>query len=192
MRIRSTTFVFCLVVFAVTTAAGHAQAPAGLDRATIGRIHAEATEKSQAMDHVWWLAEVHGPRATGTPAFEAASQWAMKRFTEWGLSNVHQERFPFGQGWTIERFSLHLVEPQTQAFIGQPRWNSPSTNGPVLSEVVHVRAADETGLAKYQGQLRGKIVVMQPVRAVRMLDGRVVLRMTEQDWTEAATLPPPA
>ena len=192
MRIRSTTFVFCLVVFAVTTAAGHAQAPAGLDRATIGRIRAEATEKSQAMDHVWWLSEVHGPRATGTPAFEAASQWAMKRFTEWGLSNVHQERFPFGQGWTIERFSLHLVEPQTQAFIGQPRWNSPSTNGPVLSEVVHVRAADETGLAKYQGQLRGKIVVMQPVRAVRLLDGRVVLRMTEQDWTEAATLPPPA
>ena len=152
----------------------------------------EATNRSQAMEHLWWLSEVYGPRATGTPAFEAASQWAMKRFAEWGLSNVHQERFPFGQGWTIERFSLHLVEPQTQALIGQPRWNSPPTSGPVLSEVVHVRADSEADLAKYQGQLRGKIVVMQPVRAVRLLDGRVVLRMTEQDWSEAMTIPPAA
>jgi carboxypeptidase Q len=166
------------------------QAPtAGLDRATIGRLRTEAIDKSQALDHVWWLSEVYGPRATGTPALEAASQWAMKRFTEWGLSNVHQERFPFGEGWTIDRFSLHLVEPQTQALIGQPRWNSPSTAGPVLAEVVYVRAESEADLAKVQGQLRGRIVVMQPVRAVRMLDGRVVLRMTEQDWSEALTLP---
>ena len=169
------------------------QAPtAGLDRATIARIRGEATDRSQAMEHLWWLSEVYGPRATGTPALDAASQWAMKRFAEWGLANVHQERFPFGQGWTIERFSLHLVAPQTQAFIGQPRWNSPSTDGPVLSDVVHVKAASEADLAKYQGQLRGKIVVMQPVRAVRLLDGRVVLRMNEQDWTEAMAVPPAA
>src|SRR5262245_45502681 len=95
-----------------------AQGP-GLDRATVSKIRAEATERSQAMDHVWWLSEVYGPRATGTPAFQQASEWAMKRFTEWGLKNVHQERFPFGQGWTIERFAIHLVEPQTQAFVGQ-------------------------------------------------------------------------
>ena len=148
MRTRPVGFALCLAVFVLASLAGLAQAPAaGLDRATIGRIRAEATEKSQAMDHVWWLSEVHGPRATGTPALEAASQWAMKRLTEWGLSNVHQERFPFGQGWTIERFSVHLVEPQTQALVGQPRWNSPSTGGPVVSEVIHVRVQNEADLA---------------------------------------------
>jgi hypothetical protein len=181
-----------VVLVAITVAAATGQAPTtGLDRATIGRIRAEALDRSQAMEHVWWLAEVHGPRATGTPALEAASKWAMDRFREWGLSNVHQERFPFGQGWTIERFSAHLVEPQTQALVGQPRWNSPSTTGPVLAEVVHLRAATEEDLAKYTGQLQGRIVVMQPVRAVRLLDGRVVLRMTEKEWTEAMTPPPP-
>jgi hypothetical protein len=76
--------------------------------------------------------------------------------------------------------------------IGQPRWNSPSTDGPVVTDVVYVRAASEADLAKYQGQLRGRVVVMQPVRPVRLLDGRVVLQMTEQDWTEAMTLPAPA
>jgi len=190
MRTHRVSLVLWLLVLGAAAVA--AQAPgAGLDRAAIARIRTEAIDRSQAMDHVWWLSEVHGPRATGTPAFEAASQWAMGRFAEWGLSNVHQERFPFGQGWTIERFSVHLVEPQTQALIGQPRWNSPSTNGPVLSDVVHVRATSEADLAKYQGQLRGKIVVMQPARAVRLLDGRVVLRMSEPEWTEAMTPPPP-
>jgi hypothetical protein len=181
--------VTLLLVVSAALVSGQAPTP-GLDRATISRIRAEAMDRSQAMDHLWWLSEVYGPRATGTPAFEAASQWAMKRFGEWGLANVHQERFPFGQGWTIERFSVHLVAPQTQVFIGQPRWNSPSTDGPVLSDVVHVTAASEADLAKYRGQLRGKIVVMQPARAVRLLDGRVVLRMNEQDWTEALTVPP--
>jgi hypothetical protein len=172
------------------TLTSSAQGP-GLDRATINRIRTEATERSQAMDHVWWLSEVYGPRATGTPALQAASEWAMKRFTEWGLKNVHQERFPFGQGWTIERFSLHLIEPQTQALVGQPRWNSPSTNGPVLSDVVFVRVQNEADLAKYQGQLRGKVVVMQPPRAVRVLDGRIVLRMNDADWAEALQTPTP-
>ena len=158
---------------------------------TIGRIRAEATERSQAVDHAWWLSEVYGPRATGTPAFEQASEWAMKRFTEWGLKNVHQERFPFGQGWTIERFSAHLVAPQTQAFVGQPRWNSPSTSGAVLADVVQVKATTDAELAKYKGQLMGKIVVMQPVRAVRMLDGRIILRMGDQEWSEALQMPEP-
>lgn len=183
-----------ILLFLLLFSAGPSgQAPsAGLDRATIARLRAEALDRSQAVDHVWWLSEVHGPRASGTPAFEAASEWAMQQFKAWGLSNIHQERFPFGQGWTIERFSVHLVEPQTQAFVGQPRWNSPSTNGAVLSDVVHVRAASEAELAKYKGQLRGRIVVMQPVRPVRLLEDRIVLQMNENDWAEAMTPPQPA
>lgn len=183
---------FTLSALLLVTTVLAAQAPAtgpGLDLAIIGRIRTEAIQRSQAMDHVWWLSEVYGPRATGTPAFQQASEWAMKRFAEWGLANIHQERFPFGQGWTIERFSAHLVQPQTQAFVGQPRWNSPSTSGPVLADVVHVQAQSEADLARYKGQLRGKIVVMQPVRRVRMLDGRIVLRMGDQEWDEAMHTP---
>ena len=38
---------------------------------------------------------------TGTPQMQQASDWAMERFRTWGLSNVHQERFAFGQGWRV-------------------------------------------------------------------------------------------
>ena len=169
-----------------------AQVPmAGVDPATVNRIRGEAITRSRAMETHWWLSEVYGPRATGTPAYTQGADWVMKKFAEWGLKNIHTERFPFGQGWTIERFSIHLLAPQTAALVGQPRWNSPSTNGPVAADVVHVQAATEGDLAKYKGQLQGKIVVSQAVRPVRMLDGRVVLQMTDADWAEAMKLPAP-
>jgi carboxypeptidase Q len=186
------TLLSTLALLAITATLG-AQAPtAGVDPATISRIRGEAITRSQAMETHWWLSEVYGPRATGTPAYQQGADWVMKKFAEWGLQNIHIERFPFGQGWTIERFSLHMTAPQTASLVGQPRWYSPSTNGPVTAEVVHVTATTEADLAKYQGQLRGKIVVTQGVRAVRMLDGRVVLRMNDADWAEAMKEPAPA
>ena len=54
---------------------------------------------------------------------------------------------------------------------------------------MHVKATTEADLEKYKGQLQGKIVVLQAPRAVRMLDGRVVLRMNDSDWTEAMKVP---
>ena len=70
------------------------------------------------MDTHWWLSEGFGPRATGTPGYQAAADWAMKKFNEWGLKNVHIERFPFGQGWSIDRFSVHLLTPQPAPLVG--------------------------------------------------------------------------
>jgi len=175
-----------LLIVTLTTAA---QAP--VDPVTIGRIRQEAMQGSQVMDHAWWLSEVYGPRVSGTPAFAAASEWAMKRFTEWGLSNVHQERFRYGQGWVIEKFSAQLLQPQPQILIGAPRAFSRSTPGPVTADVIRLAVESEADLAKYKGQLRDKIVVMQPTRAVRMLDGRIVLRMADTDFDEAAHTPVP-
>lgn len=171
-----------------------AQTPPAADPATLARIRDEATQRSQALDHVWWLSEVFGPRATGTPAFTQASEWAMGRFREWGLANVHQERFAFGQGWTIQHFAAHLTEPQTAVLVGAPRAWSPSTNGTVSGEVVQLFAETEADLAKYAGTLRGRIVLLQPARAVHMLDrAPVILRMDDGPWwDEAATTLVPA
>lgn len=177
------------VLLILTLALG---AQPAIDLTTIGRIRQEAMQRSQVMDHAWWLAEVYGPRVSGTPAFTAASEWAMKRFTEWGLTNVHQERFSFGQGWVIEKFSAQLLTPQPQILVGAPRNFSRSTAGPITADVVRLAVESEADLAKYKGQLKDKIVVVQPTRAVRMLDGRIVLRMTEADFSEAAHTPVPA
>jgi carboxypeptidase Q len=184
---RTTLNVAAVVFFTVTVATQPA-----VDLGTISRIKQEALTQSQAMDHVGWMSDVYGPRVTGTPNFQRASDWAMKRFSEWGLANVHQERFAFGQGWRVERFSAHIVAPEPQPIIGYPRTYSPSTKGTIVGDVVRVEIRTDADLAKYKGTLKDKIVLAQGPRAVRMLDGRIVLRMNDKDIEEAWATPIPA
>jgi hypothetical protein len=180
------------VCLGLVTAVAVASAQSAVDRATIARIKDEALKRSQAMDHVSWLSDVHGPRVTGTPNLSRASEWVMKRLTEWGLANVRQERFAFGQGWRVERFSAHLLTPSPQPIIGYPRTYSPSTRGTIVADVVRVDIRSDADFAKYRGTLRDKIVLPQPARRVRMLEDRVVLRMNEKDTAEALSTPAPA
>jgi carboxypeptidase Q len=100
-----------------------------LDYTTLGRIRDEGLSRSQVMDHISWLSDVYGPRLTASPGLQQASEWTMKKFAEWGLANVHQERFKFGKGWSLVRFSAHLIEPQVQPLIGYPNTWSPGTKG---------------------------------------------------------------
>ena len=168
-----------------------AQSP--VDLGTISRIKQEALTRSQAMDHVGWMSDVYGPRVTGTPNFQRASEWAMKRFTEWGLANVHQERFAFGQGWRVERFSAHMIAPEPQPIIGYPRTFSPSTKGTISGDVVRVDIRSRGGLREVQGQAqRQDRAAAGRTRRVRMLEDRIVLRMNEEDIAEALTTPIPA
>lgn len=170
-----------------------AQAPQErLDYDTIGRIREEGLNRSQVMDHISWLADVYGPRLTGGPGIAQAGDWALKKFGEWGLVNAHKETFPFGKGWSLERFSAHMIEPQVQPLIGLPGAWSPGTNGTVVAEVVRVQIDSEADFARYRGTLAGKIVLTQPARAVRLLEGTIVHRMTDQQFAEAATTPIPA
>jgi carboxypeptidase Q len=181
------------ILLVLVSAVAAAQAPERVDATMVARIREEGLNRSKVMDHLGWLSDVYGPRVTGSPALAEASRWAMNTLTTWGLANVHQERFTFGYGWTVERFSVHLVEPQTQPLIGYPRAWSVSTPGTITAEVVaaDLRSADD--FATYRGTLKGKIVLTQSQRIVPMLDGRVVLRMTDAELKEAATeVPQPA
>ena len=144
------------------------------------------------MDHISWLSDVYGPRLTGSPAIQQASEWAMRKFGEWGLANIHQERWKFGKGWSLVRFSAMMLEPQPQPIIGYPREWSSGTKGPVTADVVRVQIANEADFAKYRGTLAGKIVLTQPARRVRMLEGPIILRMDDQYEKEAETTPVPA
>ena len=179
------------VALCATAIAIHAQTEK-LDYQAIDRIRDEGLNRSQVMDHISWLSDVYGPRLTGSPAIQQASEWAMKKMTEWGLANAHQERFAFGKGWSLVRFDANMIEPQVQPLVGYPRAWSRGTNGRVTADVVRVQIAADADFATYQGKLKGKIVVMQPARTVRMLEGPVVLRMTEPNMVEAATIPVPA
>ena len=163
-----------------------------LDYAAIGQIRDEGLSRSQAMDTLFWLTDRYGPRVTGSPGMEEAGAWTMKRMTDWGLSNVHREEFDFGRSWSIVRFSAHMIEPRIQPLIGLPKTWSTATDGPVSAEVVRATIASDADFARYKGQLKGKIVLAQALRSVRMLEGPFIVRMDGDLAREAGTTPVPA
>jgi carboxypeptidase Q len=163
-----------------------------LDYAAIGQIRDEGLNRSQVMDTLFWLTDRYGPRLTGTPAIDEAGAWTMKKMTEWGLSNVHREEWNFGRGWSLVRFSAHMIEPRIQPLIGFPKTWSVGTDGPVSADVVRATIATDADFAKYKGQLKGRIVLSQPSRAVRMLEGPFIVKMDGDLAKEAGTTPIPA
>jgi carboxypeptidase Q len=163
-----------------------------LDYPTIAGIRDEGLNRSQVMDHIGRLSDVYGPRLTGSPAILQASDWAIRKFNEWGLVNAHRETWPFGKGWSLVRFSAHMIEPQIQPLIGFPGSWTPGTNGTVTADVVRAQIDSEADFEKYRGKLQGRIVLTQPERVVPMLEGLIVHRMGEDGLSEAATTPIPA
>jgi carboxypeptidase Q len=181
-----------LIPFVVAFAAVPVAQTEKLDYAALAQIRDEGLNRSQAMETLFWLSDRYGPRLTGSPGIEEAGAWTMKKMTEWGLANVHREDWDFGRSWSLERFSAHMIEPQIQPLIGFPKTWSPGTDGVVSAEVVRATIATEADLAKYKGQLKGKIVLAQPTRAVRMLEGPFIVRMDGDLAAEAETTPIPA
>ena len=180
-----------ILLTAAAVALPVAQQQTELDYATIAQIRDEGLNRSQVMDHISWLSDVYGPRLTGGPGIMQASDWAMKKLTDWGLVNAHRETWAFGKGWSLVRFSAHMIEPQVQPLIGFPGSWTAGTKGPVVADVVRVQIDGEADFERYRGKLAGRIVLTQPERAVPMLEGNIIHRMGEKELEEAATTPIP-
>ena len=75
-----------------------------VDVDALAQIKTEAFQHSQVMENLFWMSEVYGPRVTNSRNHKLAAEWAMKQMREWGLKNVHLEKWPFGYGWQIKHF----------------------------------------------------------------------------------------
>jgi carboxypeptidase Q len=138
----------------------------------VGQIKQQAFDKSQVMDTLSYLSDVHGPRLTASPEFDDAAQWAMERLKSYGLENVHEEEWgPFGRSWSIESYTADMLAPRYSHLTGIPlAWSSP-TDGPVTGELIYAplpgREYNITKVAekradfekKWRGKLKGKIVL---------------------------------
>ena len=88
---------FAATLFVLTFALQAEDTP---DLAILNRIKTEAFQNSQVMDHLFYLADVYGPRLTNSPGHRAAAEWVMKRLDGYKLQNVKLEKWgPFGQSW---------------------------------------------------------------------------------------------
>jgi carboxypeptidase Q len=111
--------------------ASFAQATGGdkVDLDALAQIKTEAFEHSQVMENLFWMSEVYGPRVTNSRNHKLAAEWAMKQMQEWGLKNVHLEKWPFGYGWQIKHFYAAMETPVYAAFTGFPLAWTPLQQG---------------------------------------------------------------
>ena len=135
-----------------------------LDLDAVYRIKDEGLVRSKVMEIESYLTDVYGPRLTGSPNIKEAATWAQKAMTEWGLSNVHTETFPFGRGWQNQRFVALALEPRVYPLIGFPKAWTPGTPGPVTAQAVIADVRTDADFARYRGQLRGKLVLVDRPR----------------------------
>jgi len=111
----------------------------GIDDSTNAKIRKEEAEHSEIMHIVHMLADRYGPRMTGTPNHEAAVQWVIKTFNEWGMKNAHREPWDFARpGWLNERATGFIVAPVHQNLKFEVVAWTPSTKGTVTASIVQL------------------------------------------------------
>lgn len=189
------------LLFACLPLAAGSDAP---DLEVVNRIRHEAYQNSQVMEHLFHLVDVYGPRVTNSPGFRDSAAWAVERFQEWGLQNAAQEEWgPFGQGWSREYFSAHLVAPQYEQLIGVPLGWSPSTDGKLTGPptLAPLRRDGRLGrdeqnvdeyIAKWRGKLAGALLMIAEPPKLRPQDRPALNRHSNADLERLARAPQPA
>ena len=145
-----------------------------IDHEMYGRIRAEAVDRSQIMQTLHMLTDVYGPRLTGSPNLKAASDWVVKRSTEWGLKNAHLEPWDFGRpGWANERTSVFLTAPVKDSLVVETLAWTPGTKGPVTASAVLIEAPFRVTREKlnayfdaHRAQIKGRVVLVGAPTAV--------------------------
>ena len=151
-----------VVAAALLLSSASAQEPGGdkVDLNVLAQIKSEAFQHSQVMENLYYMSEVYGPRVNNSRNHRAAADWAMKQMKEWGLQNVHLEKWPFGYGWQIKKYYGALESPAYASLNGFPLAWTPGTNGPVTADAMWAPIHSKDDFAKYKGKLKGKIVLI--------------------------------
>jgi len=182
--------IFILFVLMAAITALPAQEKVDSDINKIIRKH--GLEQSRVMELAGWITDVYGPRLTGSPQLDKATEWATNELEKMGMKSVHLEPWgPFGRGWELEHFEMHCTAPTYFPVIAYPKAWSPSTNGEVSGTVVYLDAATEEELEAYRGKLKGKFVLVDTLRVLKEWFEPSAKRFTPEELLDMANAPMP-
>ena len=149
---------------------GAAQNPT-VDTSGVGRLIDEALNRSQVMRNLQYLADVIGPRLTGSPAARAANDWTMRKFQEYGLA-AQLEQWNFGGRWERGALSVRMTAPRAHDVIAASWAWAPGSNGRTIrGPVVRIDGSTPDSLAAHLRQARGAFAMLRPPAPVWNADG---------------------
>ncbi|HLB01434.1 MAG TPA: M20/M25/M40 family metallo-hydrolase [Bacteroidota bacterium] len=161
------------------------------DSAVVAMIIDEGMNRSQVMDILSEMTDVHGPRLTWSPEYAEAARWAVARLTKMGLQHPHLESgTPLGRAWTLRKYSANVIGRRNFPLISFPKAWSPSVRK--TGEIVYLDAETDSALDTYRGKLGGNFVLIGQPRGVKAHFEPEATRDTDADLLSLANADDPA
>ncbi|MCO5260485.1 MAG: M20/M25/M40 family metallo-hydrolase [Crocinitomicaceae bacterium] len=143
------------------------------------KIMDEVYKNSQVEALAHELMDDIGPRLVGTPQMKKAHDWAVAKYTSWGIPAENQQ---YGEWKAWERGITHIdmVFPRIQSLHGtQLAWSPGTSSKGVTAEVIILpEIKDSISFQKWLPSVKGKIVMIGMLQPT----GR-----PDSDWKEWAT-----
>jgi carboxypeptidase Q len=149
------------------------------DSVLISRLVKEGTSNSQIQKLAHELMDRIGPRLTGTPQMKQANDWAVAKYTDWGIP-ARNEKWGEWKGWERGITHIDMVSPRVRTLEGTQLAWSPSTNGKtVTAELIIIPdVADSMAFQQWLPTVKGKFVMV----SMNQPTGR-----PDYNWQEFAT-----
>jgi hypothetical protein len=143
------------------------------------KIWQEAMENSQLEKLAHELLDVIGPRLVGTPQMQKAHDWAVAKYTGWGV-NARNEQWGKWRGWERGITHIDLLAPRVRTLEGTMLAWSPGTpkNGIQAGTIILPEVADSVAFKNWLPNVKGKFVLISMPQPT----GR-----PDKDWEEFAT-----
>jgi len=133
--------------------------------------------------HTWDLAQALfdsiGPRLTGTPQGNSASDWVIKTYKSWGI-DAKREQYGTWRGWRRGVSHIDLIKPRVRTLEATTLGYSPSTGGKdvIGTTVILPMVADSNEFVKWLPAVKGKFV---------LISAAYPTCRPEDEWTAQAT-----
>src|SRR5690606_29012576 len=104
--------------------------------------------------------DVIGPRLVGSPQMQQAHEWAVEKYTSWGI-DARNEKWGEWKAWERGITHIDLISPRIRTLEGMQLAWSPSTGKKaVTGEVVLIPdVRDSIAFQKWLPQVKGKFVL---------------------------------
>ena len=127
----------------------------------VEKIVNEENNHSQLQIMAHELLDGIGPRLIGTPQMKKANDWAVEKYTSWGIT-ARNEQFGEWKGWERGITHIDMLSPRVKTLEGTQLAWSPSTKGKSIKAgiVIIPDVMDSTAFANWLPNAKGKFVMI--------------------------------
>lgn len=119
-------------------------------------------DRSQVESLAQVLTDSIGPRLTGSPGHQSATEWLRLMYERWGIP-ARTERYGTWIGWRREHTHVDLIAPRVRTLAGTLLAWSPGTPGPVEGDVVALpEGTTAEAFRAWLPGVRGRFVLVAP------------------------------